>query len=153
MSSQRNDNHTDLTENDQEHWWDRSLSRRDAHRVGLSVAAIASLAGCDSSKVVDMDALAAQKKGGWDVGDAGKAFALPHATGQNSLGATDWQKYADPKALLAATTPQDPPTAGRSGGTGPRSCSAAPGHVPYPDVHFMPCSGSVKSVPVSDSNI
>lgn len=90
------------------HWWGRSISRRDAHRVGLSVTALAALAGCDSSKVVDMDALAAQKKGGWDVGDKGLSFPMPNVAGKDSLGNTDWQKYTNPQPLLAATTPKDP---------------------------------------------
>ena len=42
-------------------WWERSLSRRDAHKLGLSLAAVATVAGCDSEKVAELDSLDAQK--------------------------------------------------------------------------------------------
>lgn len=88
-------------------WWEATLSRRDAHKLGLSVAAIAALAGCDDEKVVELEALEAQKKGGWDVGDTNVALVFSHGTTHDSKGSDAWKAYKDPKRLLEVTRPKN----------------------------------------------
>lgn len=89
-------------------WWERSLSRRDAHKLGLGVAALAALAGCSSDEVKELDALEAQKKGGWDVGDTNQQLVITGATTQDSKGSADgWRRYLEPAKMLEAIRPKN----------------------------------------------
>jgi hypothetical protein len=100
------------TENTEGTWFEQTLSRRDAHRMGLGVAAVASVVGvtaCGSGeKKVDMDTLSAQKKAGWDVGDKGMRLTFPAASVQSkdSKGGSG-AAYKDANALQSATRPGD----------------------------------------------
>lgn len=93
--------------NEATNWWEETISRRDASKVGLGVAGIAgiaSLAGCgNGEKTVNMDTLEAQKKGGWDVGDKNLRLTFTNVMATDSLdGKAD--AYKDPKKLMAVTS-------------------------------------------------
>ncbi|MFZ9889035.1 MAG: hypothetical protein ACO3JL_16180, partial [Myxococcota bacterium] len=93
-------------------WWERSLSRRDAHKLGLSLAALASLAGCSSDEVTELDALDAQRKGGWDVGDEAQRLVFDSPVYKDSKGSDEWKGYTEPRRALAASTPTNALLAG-----------------------------------------
>jgi hypothetical protein len=98
--------HDDTTTEQNEGWWEHSLNRRDAQKLGLGVAAVVGLAGCgDDGKVVDLDALDAQKKGGWDVGDTNKKLVFAGGTTTDAKGGADWKGYTKASKLLEATRP------------------------------------------------
>ena len=88
-------------------WWENTISRRDAGKAGLGVAALASvagIAGCgDGEKTVEMDTLEAQKKGGWNVGDNALQLTFTNVMATDSLDG-DSSAYLDPKKLMSVTT-------------------------------------------------
>lgn len=88
-------------------WWELSLSRRDAHKLGIGVAALAALAGCSDDEVKELDALEAQKKGGWDVGDTNQKIVITGATTQDSKGGDGWRRYLEPAKMLEAIRPKN----------------------------------------------
>lgn len=88
-------------------WWERSLSRRDAHKLGIGVAALAALAGCSSEEVKELDALEAQKQGGWDVGDTNDQLVFIGATTQDSKRSDGWKAYLQPAKMLEAIRPKN----------------------------------------------
>lgn len=88
-------------------WWERSLSRRDAHKLGLGVAALAAMAGCSSEEVKELDALEAQRKGGWDVGDAGMGLYFVGVVARDSKGSDAWSNYVKPAKILEAIRPKN----------------------------------------------
>lgn len=87
-------------------WFEAQLTRRDAHKLGVGLAAVAALAGCDDEKVAELDSLDAQKKGGWDVGDTQMTLAFTNGVQSDSKGGTGFKAYKDPKKLLEATRPK-----------------------------------------------
>lgn len=88
-------------------WWEHSLNRRDAHKLGLGIAVVAAATGCDDTKVVDLDALEAQKKGGWDVGDKNAKLPIGGATTRDSKGGQGWKSYTTAPKILEAVRPKN----------------------------------------------
>jgi len=86
-------------------WWEHSLNRRDAHKLGLGIAAVAAATGCDDTKVVDLDSMEAQKKGGWNVGDADTKLRFNGGTKVDSKGGSTWKAYMPATELMKATRP------------------------------------------------
>lgn len=87
-------------------WWQAQLKRRDVHRLGLGIAALAALSGCSSDEVAQLDSIDAQRRGGWALGDEGSQlrFSWPRQT--DSLGTTGFGAYRDAKRMLAALRPK-----------------------------------------------
>lgn len=88
-------------------WWQPQLTRRDAGKLGVGLATVAALAGCDDEKVQDLDALDAQKQGGWDVGDNNMSLVFANAVQSDSMGKDGWKALKDPKRLLEVARPKN----------------------------------------------
>ena len=97
---------TNTNDANSNNWWEASLSRRDTTKLGVGVAAVAAIAGCkESVKDVEMDAIDAQKKGGWDVGDTGMPLLTTGLPSNNDAMGKPWTSYKSVPKLLAATKP------------------------------------------------
>src|SRR5690606_33966278 len=71
------------------------------------IAAVAGLAGCSDEEVKELDALEAQKKAGWDVGDTNQRLLFQGATTSDSKGGETWRSYAEPANALDAIRPKN----------------------------------------------
>lgn len=87
-------------------WWQAQLRRRDVHKLGLSVAALAALSGCSQDEVAQLDAIEAQRRGGWDLGDEGSQLRFSSARNADSLGTTGFVAYRDPRRMLTTFRPE-----------------------------------------------
>jgi hypothetical protein len=89
-------------------WWDAHLNRRDVQKLGVGLATIAAMAGCDDEgTVAELDSLDAQKKGGWDVGDTAVTLTVQNATQTDSENSAGWKEFKDPKRLLETMRPKN----------------------------------------------
>lgn len=102
MSSEKNST-------DNASWWSAQLNRRDVQKLGVGLAAIAAMAGCDDEgTVAELDAMDAQKKGGWDVGDTDLPLPTGNQTQTDSENSERWKEFKDPKRLLEVMRPKNP---------------------------------------------
>ena len=111
----------EVTDNANESWWDRSLSRREANKrlavigAGAAFLATAGIAvGCGGEEEYDeaevdenaKEAIEVQKADGWNVGAETAALSFTNASATDSRNSMDgWKTYTTPDALRAAWEP------------------------------------------------